>query len=102
MAMGMAMSSTVLGCASLLFLHSTSYTNGTYACDTLAAGGMEVFMRISMRAISLAISASLALVLSLLLLSGISVPAFASGDDKSPAATSASSKNAAPVPDREK
>jgi prefoldin subunit 5 len=55
-------------------------------------------MRIHMRAISLAISASLGLVS----LCGISVPAFASGDDKSPAATSASSKNAAPVPDREK
>src|SRR5579862_6260847 len=25
--------------ASLLFLHSTSYTNGTDACDTLPAGG---------------------------------------------------------------
>jgi hypothetical protein len=54
-------------------------------------------MRIPMRAISLA-SASLAL----LLFSGISIPAFASGDDKSPATASASSKNAAPVPDREK
>jgi len=59
-------------------------------------------MRIHMRAISLAISASLALVLGLLFLSAISVPAFASGDDKSTVATSASSKNAAPVPDREK
>ena len=59
-------------------------------------------MRLPMRAISLAISASLALVLSFVSLCGISVPAFASGDDKSPAATSASSKNAAPVPDREK
>jgi hypothetical protein len=54
-------------------------------------------MRIPMRAISLA-SASLALVF----LCGISLPAFASGDDKSPTATSASSKNAAPAPDREK
>ena len=85
------------GSASLLFLHSTSYTNGTYACDTLGAGGTEVFMRIHMRAISLA-SASLALIL----FSGISIPAFASGDDKSPTPASAASKNAAPVPDREK
>jgi len=54
-------------------------------------------MRISMRAISLA-SATLAVVL----LSGISIPAFASGDDKSPATTSATAKNAAPAPDREK
>jgi len=54
-------------------------------------------MRIPMRAISLA-SAGLALIL----FSGISNPAFASGDDKSPTDTSASSKNAAPAPDREK
>jgi hypothetical protein len=54
-------------------------------------------MRIPMRAISLA-SASLAVVL----LSGTSIPAFASGDDKSPATTSATAKNAAPAPDREK
>src|ERR1700751_3062326 len=85
------------GCTSPLFLHSTSYTNATYACDTLAAGGTEVFMRIPMRAISLA-SASLAVVL----LSGTSIPAFASGDDKSPATPSATAKNAAPAPDREK
>jgi hypothetical protein len=54
-------------------------------------------MRIPMRAISLA-SASLALIL----LSGISIPAFASGNDKSAASSSAAAKNAAPVPDREK
>src|SRR5579862_6600951 len=84
-------------CASLLFLHSTSYTNGTYACDTLGAGGTEVVMRIPMRAISLA-SASLALVFCC----GNSIPAFASGDDKSPAPTSASSSKTAPAPDREK
>ena len=54
-------------------------------------------MRIPMRAISLA-SAGLALIL----FSGISIPAFASGDDKSPAPASAPAKNAAPVPDREK
>ncbi len=54
-------------------------------------------MRIHMRAISLA-SASLGVIL----LSGISDPAFASGDDKSPAPTSATAKNAAPTPDREK
>ena len=59
-------------------------------------------MRIPMRAISLAISASLALILGFASLCGVSVPAFASGDDKSPAVTSASSKNAAAVPDREK
>ena len=60
-------------------------------------GETEVVMRIPMRAISLA-SASLAVVL----LSGISIPAFALGDDKSPATTSATAKNAAPAPDREK
>ena len=54
-------------------------------------------MRIPMRAISLA-SAGLALIL----FSGISIPAFASGDDKSPAPASATPKNAAPTPDREK
>ena len=54
-------------------------------------------MRIPMRAISLAF-ASLAVVL----LSGISIPAFASSDDKSPAPSSAAAKNPAPVPDREK
>jgi hypothetical protein len=54
-------------------------------------------MRIPMRAISLA-SASLALIL----LSGISIPAFASGNDKSAASSSAAAKNAAPVRDREK
>lgn len=54
-------------------------------------------MRIHMRAISLA-SASLALIL----FSGISIPAFASGDDKSPAPASSASKNAVPAPDREK
>jgi hypothetical protein len=59
-------------------------------------------MRIPTRAISLAISASLALILGFASLCGVSVPAFASGDDKSPAVTSASSKNAAAVPDREK
>jgi len=60
-------------------------------------GETEVVMRIPMRAISLA-SATLAVVL----LSGISIPAFALGDDKSPATTSATAKNAAPAPDREK
>ena len=60
-------------------------------------GETEVVMRIPMRAISLA-SASLAVVL----LSGISIPAFASGDDKSPAPSSTVAKNPAPVPDREK
>jgi len=65
-------------------------------------GETEVVMRIPMRAISLAISASLALILGFASLCGVSVPAFASGDDKSPAVTSASSKNAAAVPDREK
>src|ERR1700747_1037236 len=61
-------------------------------------GETEVVMRIPMRAISLA-SASLAAVL----LSGISIPAIASGDDKSAAAMSAAAaKNPAPVPDREK
>jgi hypothetical protein len=54
-------------------------------------------MRIPMRAISLA-SASLAVVL----LSGISTRVFASADDKSPATTSATAKNAAPAPDRER
>ncbi len=54
-------------------------------------------MRNHMRAISLA-SAGLALIL----FSGISIPAFASGDDKSPAPASATPKNAAPTPDREK
>jgi hypothetical protein len=54
-------------------------------------------MRIPMRAISLA-SASLAVVL----LSGILTPVFASGDDKSPAPSSAAAKNAAPAPDHEK
>jgi len=54
-------------------------------------------MRVPMRAISLA-SASLAAVL----LSGISIPAFASSDDKSAAPSSAAAKNPAPVPDREK
>jgi hypothetical protein len=54
-------------------------------------------MRIPMRAISLA-SASLALVFCC----GNSIPAFASGDDKSPAPTSASSSKTAPAPDREK
>jgi hypothetical protein len=54
-------------------------------------------MRIAMRAISLA-SAGLAVIL----LSGISSPAFASGDDKSPAPNSATARNAAPAPDREK
>jgi hypothetical protein len=56
-------------------------------------------MRIPMRAISLA-SASLALVL----LSVISIPAFASGDDKpaTTSATAATAKNPAPVPDSEK
>jgi hypothetical protein len=60
-------------------------------------GETEVVMRIPMRAISLA-SASLAVVF----LSGMSIPAFASGDDKSPATTFATAKNPAPVPDREK
>jgi hypothetical protein len=60
-------------------------------------GETEVVMRIPMRAISLA-SASFAVVL----LSGTSIPAFASGDDKSPAPSSAAAKNAAPAPDREK
>jgi len=60
-------------------------------------GETEVVMRIPMRAISLAF-ASLAAVL----LSGISIPAFASGDDKSPAPSSVVPKNPAPVPDREK
>ena len=59
-------------------------------------------MRIPMRAISLALSASLALILALAVLFGISIPAFASGDDKSAAPSSAAAKNAAPVPDREK
>ena len=59
-------------------------------------------MRIPMRAISLAFSASLALILALAVLFGISIPAFASGDDKSAAPGSAAVKNAAPVPDREK
>jgi hypothetical protein len=54
-------------------------------------------MRIAMRAISLA-SAGLAVIL----LSGISSHAFASGDDKSPAPNSATARNAAPAPDREK
>jgi len=54
-------------------------------------------MRVPMRAISLA-SASLAVVL----LFGISIPAFASSDDKSAAPSSAAAKNPAPVPDREK
>jgi len=58
---------------------------------------MEVFMRIPMRAISPAFA-----VLALVLFFGSSVPAFASGDDKSPAPSSAASKNAAPSPDREK
>jgi hypothetical protein len=61
-------------------------------------GETEVVMRIPMRAISLAF-ASLAAVL----LSGISIRAFASGDDKSAAPSSAAAaKNPAPVPDREK
>ena len=59
-------------------------------------------MRIPMRAISLALSASLTLILALAVLFGISIPAFASGDDKSAAPSSAAAKNAAPVPDREK
>lgn len=58
-------------------------------------------MRIPMRALSLA-SASLAVGLGLVLLCGISVPTFASGDDKSPAPNSATAKNAAPLADREK
>jgi hypothetical protein len=63
-----------------------------------ALGGTEVFMRIHMRAISLA-SAGLALIF----FSGVSIPVFASGDDKSPAApASAAAKDAAPAPDREK
>jgi hypothetical protein len=60
-------------------------------------GETEVVMRVPMRAISLA-SASLAVVF----LSGISIPAFASVDDKSPAPSSTVAKNPAPVPDREK
>jgi hypothetical protein len=59
-------------------------------------GETEVFMRIPMRAISLA-SASLAVVL----LSGISTRVFASGDDRSPAPASTASKNVV-NPDREK
>ncbi len=59
-------------------------------------------MRIPMRAISLAISASLALILGFVSLCGISVSAFASGDDKSAAPSFAAAKNPAPVPDREK
>ncbi|MGB9246041.1 MAG: hypothetical protein WCC03_22035 [Candidatus Acidiferrales bacterium] len=54
-------------------------------------------MRIPMPAISLA-SAGLALIL----FSGISIPAFASGDDKSPTPASTAAKNAVPAPDREK
>src|SRR5580692_12473413 len=60
-------------------------------------GETEVFMRIPMRAISLASAG-----LTLILFFGISAPVFASGDDKSPAPVSAGSKNAAPSPDREK
>src|ERR1700721_3648094 len=59
-------------------------------------GERRYFMRIPMRAISLA-SASFAVVL----LSGISIPAFASGDDKSPAPAPTASKNVV-NPDREK
>jgi hypothetical protein len=59
-------------------------------------------MRIPMRTISLAFSTSLSLILALAVLFGISAPAFASGDDKSAAPSSAAAKNAAPVPDREK
>jgi hypothetical protein len=55
-------------------------------------------MRIKMRRISLVFSGGLALVL----FSGISASAFASGDDKSSAPVSAAAKNAAPTPDREK
>src|SRR5579862_5395612 len=58
-------------------------------------GETEVFMRIPMRAISLASAG-----LTLILFFGVSAPVFASGDDKSPAPASAGSKNAAP--DREK
>jgi hypothetical protein len=65
-------------------------------------GETEVAMRIPMRAISLAISASLALILGFVSLCGISVAAFASGDGKSAAPSSAAAKNPAPVPDREK
>jgi len=59
-------------------------------------GERRYFMRIPMRAISLA-SASLAVVL----LAGIPTPVFASGDDKSPAPASTASKNVV-NPDREK
>jgi hypothetical protein len=55
-------------------------------------------MRIPMRRISLAFSANLVLVI----FCGISIPVFASGDDKSPAPVPAASNNAAPKPDREK
>jgi hypothetical protein len=60
-------------------------------------GETEVFMRVRMRAISLASAG-----LTLILFFGISAPVFASGDDKSPAPAPAGSKNAAPSPDREK
>ena len=53
-------------------------------------------MRTRMRPVSL-----IAEVLAVLLFCGISIPASASGDDKSPASVSAP-KNAAPTPDREK
>ena len=53
-------------------------------------------MRMTMRSISLVP------VVLVILLGGISIPAFASGDDKSPAPVSAASKNATPKPDREK
>jgi hypothetical protein len=53
-------------------------------------------MRTQMRPVSL-----IAEVLAVLLFCGIAIPAFASGDDKSPESVSAS-KNAAPAPDREK
>src|SRR6202021_1221222 len=59
-------------------------------------GERRYFMRIPIRAISLA-SASLAVVL----LSGISTRVFASGDDKSPAPASTASKNVV-SPNREK